>query len=154
MRCWLRAMRPLKRQVPRLRDWNEITNALDILENSILKRQVPRLRDWNADFRTSSGDRFCPWNDKYLDYEIETTCISLMREVGTLAWNDKYLDYEIETSTALMLLTVGNAYLKRQVPRLRDWNNTNTTATTETVALETTSTSITRLKLRLRIAKT
>ena len=38
-----------------------------------LKRQVPRLRDWNEGNIMSairiSGDT---WNDKYLDYEIET----------------------------------------------------------------------------------
>ena len=62
------------------------------------------------------------WNDKYLDYEIETHVLSAKRVVilrmlettstsitrlklneglfcllGQYAWNDKYLDYEIET---------------------------------------------------------
>ena len=41
----------------------------------------------------------CTWNDKILDYEIET---GMLREKGygrnSGAWNDKILDYEIETT--------------------------------------------------------
>ena len=38
------------------------------------------------------------WNDKYLDYEIETNIRNLLCETAPRpTWNDKYLDYEIET---------------------------------------------------------
>ena len=60
------------------------------------------------------------WNDKNLDYEIETSLRNL-RGAGGMTWNDKNLDYEIETENALDLL---------------DFLGT----------LETTRTSITRLK--------
>ena len=63
------------------------------------------------------------WNDKYLDYEIETWIRKDARFSGT-TWNDKYLDYEIET-----------------------FNNPQLCRFKLPVKLETTSTSITRLKL-------
>ena len=95
-------MRPdvaLKRQVPRLRDWNhllgsipsKISDPLETTSTSItrlkhvtagtpsltvidLKRQVPRLRDWNIKLSSDScNSPLFTWNDKYLDYEIETT---------------------------------------------------------------------------------
>ena len=37
------------------------------------------------------------WNDKYLDYEIETDIRVEKRAIRSVTWNDKYLDYEIET---------------------------------------------------------
>ena len=37
------------------------------------------------------------WNDKNLDYEIETLNLSHLLNICDLAWNDKNLDYEIET---------------------------------------------------------
>ena len=37
-----------------------------------LKRQEPRLRDWNIIFINRSILIFITWNDKNLDYEIET----------------------------------------------------------------------------------
>ena len=39
-----------------------------------------------------------PWNDKNLDYEIETiTWKACVVKNGLETWNDKNLDYEIET---------------------------------------------------------
>ena len=38
-----------------------------------------------------------PWNQKYLDYEIETSNNQTQME-AIQTWNQKYLDYEIETS--------------------------------------------------------
>ena len=169
--------------------------------SKVLKRQVPRLRDWNSNiYFIRNHFWFFTWNDKYLDYEIETqgwrayhltyykqletTSTSITRlkpygkiphiGVGRNSWNDKYLDYEIETSQS------GSPWesyltLKRQVPRLRDWNRStfiteqNRRPTwndkyldyeIETIKptavhaplhriLETTSTSITRLKLEI-----
>ena len=137
-----------------------------------LKRQVPRLRDWNPTTQDWSEIVSDPtWNDKYLDYEIETFTVLLWRKgdfllettstsitrlkhichevlgysyknlkrqvprlrdwnyacgldtgFNTGTWNDKYLDYEIETSIARIPSSGSPASLKRQVPRLRDWN--------------------------------
>ena len=36
------------------------------------------------------------WNQKYLDYEIETE-IDSVDSSPAFTWNQKYLDYEIET---------------------------------------------------------
>ena len=38
-----------------------------------------------------------PWNQKYLDYEIETIGVRFESPSDCSAWNQKYLDYEIET---------------------------------------------------------
>ena len=39
------------------------------------------------------------WNQKFLDYEIETEKIrQLSRKCCALCWNQKFLDYEIETN--------------------------------------------------------
>ena len=37
------------------------------------------------------------WNEKYLDYEIETLPCVVSKFNASLTWNEKYLDYEIET---------------------------------------------------------
>ena len=140
--------------------------------DSCLKRQVPRLRDWNWSRSGLSLPDASPWNDKYLDYEIETRCFALRSEV--------HLCQLETTSTSITRLkhryaemSQGHrAHLKRQAPRLRDWNHPTSQAsqtprhawndkyldyeieTLKKVAamtcndyLETTSTSITRLKL-------
>ena len=39
------------------------------------------------------------WNQKHLDYEIETSSAPVMRHNPFLPWNQKHLDYEIETTT-------------------------------------------------------
>ena len=137
----------LKRQVPRLRDWNSASRLLKVCDKSklettstsitrlkqselfierdrrciALKRQVPRLRDWNIYDSEISVIFAITWNDKYLDYEIETTTTTL-RDTYATAWNDKYLDYEIETALSWIQTMLGCLSLKRQVPRLRDWN--------------------------------
>ena len=41
-------------------------------------------------------------------------------------WNDKNLDYEIETMVIWTDSTKSFTFLKRQEPRLRDWNYTYT----------------------------
>ena len=163
----------LKRQVPRLRDWNLAIYAFHSNRCASLKRQVPRLRDWNSNTTLSidrnilSLKRQVP---RLRDWNAYSTFIFSI--VVSSAWNDKYLDYEIETrlwrfpsshniklettSTSITRLKQGRtrlriAYaprdLKRQVPRLRDWNDQETRDHLNLIRLETTSTSITRLKL-------
>ena len=60
------------------------------------------------------------WNQKFLDYEIETW--GLLRLWGRLGrgWNQKFLDYEIETH-AFCILSIGlYSLLESKVSRLRD----------------------------------
>ena len=51
------------------------------------------------------------WNEKYLDYEIETAKISGWQTRERRAWNEKYLDYEIETGTRIRY-AAGLAFLE------------------------------------------
>ena len=119
-------------------------------------------------------DLHLSWNDKYLDYEIETeskrtsgdavgsdletTSTSITRLKQALGmWTHTGICPWLETtSTSITRLkhktasqnadNLNMSILKRQVPRLRDWN-WNLVDQTHTVrVLETTSTSITRLK--------
>ena len=139
----------LKRKVSRLRDWNFNPLIFCVAPHTSLKRKVSRLRDWNAMCLKPYTHPLRTWNEKYLDYEIETDVLSTVdyvkdvirletksisitrlklhilfdtRTPASLAWNEKYLDYEIETCSAFPTSTPRN-FLKRQVPRLRDWNS-------------------------------
>ena len=40
------------------------------------------------------------WNQKFLDYEIETHQTSILRRPDQIGWNQKFLDYEIETGNS------------------------------------------------------
>ena len=99
-----------------------------------LKSKEPRLRDWNTDNRYLDIADDAAWNQKNLDYEIETTdrqqslnsersleikrtsitrlkqeypiiFLSYQRIIGT--WNQKNLDSEIETMRTLILNYIG-----------------------------------------------
>ena len=110
-----------------------------------LKSKEPRLRDWNERLGRFDGQGCCTWNQKNLDYEIETE----HREHRTLRrwpWNQKNLDYEIETINVIhvcvhpLRLEIKRtsitrlkrmlrfytrdacSVLKSKEPRLRDWN--------------------------------
>ena len=119
-----------------------------------LKRQVPRLRDWNQKITFFLDAPHLSWNDKYLDYEIETrivpySLICLLFPMST--WNDKYLDYEIETchrwiDRSERCLKHGLETTSTSITRLKPQQLDNVYRATYN--LETTSTSITRLKLR------
>ena len=74
-------------------------------------------------FDGDSTDLQSAWNEKHLDYEIETVCVSWFREASIalkwkasrlrdwnwliltfhlssiITWNEKHLDYEIETNS-------------------------------------------------------
>ena len=75
-----------------------------------LKWKASRLRDWNFDVLHPHGGLSysdIPWNEKHLDYEIETlrlksVCTSKPAEV---TWNEKHLDYEIETVGQVLSVT-------------------------------------------------
>ena len=65
---------------------------------------------WNQKFldyeiETSGGVvgwwRLGSWNQKFLDYEIETIIDYLHWTLPQLSWNQKFLDYEIETRLSI-----------------------------------------------------
>ena len=127
----------LKLRIPRLADLKPIVD---------LKRQVPRLRDWNIGMESPDKLVLSTWNDKYLDYEIETIPIKNISQGDSATWNDKYLDYEIETNSNCLWpiekCTWNDKYLDYEIETHFD-----TQGWRSCLELETTSTSITRLKL-------
>ena len=134
----------LKSKEPRLRDWNCNRANLPAISCKDLKSKEPRLRDWNV-WRSRCGCSAMPsWNQKNLDYEIETNpSVNLRMKWRT--WNQKNLDYEIETR---------HIQCKRVMPDA--WNQKNLDYEIETLhlrlavnwnsGLEIKRTSITRLK--------
>ena len=62
------------------------------------------------------------WNQKNLDYEIETGYIYNILPYIALTWNQKNLDYEIETVILTVFPAASVMRLKSKEPRLRDWN--------------------------------
>ena len=114
--------RTLKWKVSRLRDWN-ILSWCGLSPISIhLKWKVSRLRDWNFRQRLHEHPIRKPWNEKHLDYEIETMLATASSSGLSLTWNEKYLDYEIETILVHMNACSTITTLKWKVSRLRDWN--------------------------------
>ena len=60
------------------------------------------------------------WNQKFLDYEIETPTIS-PKDIVPLCWNQKFLDYEIETDILIQRIHYPDFFeLESKVSRLRD----------------------------------
>ena len=114
------SVRYLKPKEPRLRDWNDMLDNWT-LHRHVLKPKEPRLRDWNY-LRVNSTSHFlCPtWNQKNLDYEIETTDTMRQEEAeDRLKPKEPRLrDWNIEVHH----LDKGFFALKRKEPRLRDWN--------------------------------
>ena len=87
-----------------------------------LKSKEPRLRDWNPDNVIVDESSMSAWNQKNLDYEIETFFSRLCSIIGTV--------------------------LKSKEPRLRDWNTDVNQDPPFHSKLEIKRTSITRLKPR------
>ena len=114
----------LKRQEPRLRDWN-LLSRFPHLSPSLLKRQEPRLRDWNPIVKMPLEILLPAWNDKNLDYEIETLPRNWIRR-------NRFPLLET-TRTSITRLKLSSWFNSRRLPSM----------------LETTRTSITRLKLTL-----
>ena len=160
----------LKPKEPRLRDWNlcvkrvkntvftletkrtSITRLKLILSNScgssiafFLKPKEPRLRDWNPNKHLPWYAPRFTWNQKNLDYEIETRT---EREVDDVIF---YLETKRTSITRLKqdgkrLNNTAHELLKPKEPRLRDWNFTAKRKGQLLILLETKRTSITRLK--------
>ena len=71
------------------------------------------------------------WNQKNLDYEIETIII-MSNGLLSFSWNQKNLDYEIETDESGKTVSTAKSNLKSKEPRLRDWNWTKSQLPWET----------------------
>ena len=96
----------LKRQEPRLRDWNSAVMGSGSPCGCCLETtsaSITRLKPVYIGFRPIHP--LIAWNDKCLDYEIETSFPFRLLPVVMWAWNDKCLDYEIETVSYLSLLS-------------------------------------------------
>ena len=73
---------------------------------------------WTTCKSTAGG-----WNQKFLDYEIETAhgVNSLIKPIiDVQSWNQKFLDYEIETSRDRRCEIIQRFMLESKVSRLRD----------------------------------
>ena len=137
----------LKSKVSRLRDWNVDFLSVKRLFVRDLKSKVSRLRDWNGENGRGSRIKPITWNQKYLDYEIET------KQNKKGKWTGKSL--EIKSISITRLKRWRNPYqpkasvaLKSKVSRLRDWNEKKSADGRIIYRdLEIKSISITRLKL-------
>ena len=111
-----------------------------------LKQQVPRLRDWNyAVMLLELVAELLETTSTSITRLKHISRLNALIQVQT--WNNKYLDYEIETQRGFKSFYQLPSFLKQQVPRLRDWNPLIFIFRCEKIcSLETTSTSITRLK--------
>ena len=115
-----------------------------------LKSKEPRLRDWNLIAATGLTQGAIPWNQKNLDYEIETryqrrrlTLLLSLEIKRTSITRLKPLKREAEGIPAKVL--------KSKEPRLRDWNSDSLSLPIPHTNLEIKRTSITRLKLWVSI---
>ena len=75
----------------------------------LLKSKEPRLRDWNLlPMPPQKCGKWQTWNQKNLDYEIETTITLITASQKSpikKSWNQKNLDYEIETTMFVSIKT-------------------------------------------------
>ena len=113
----------LKSKVSRLRDWNfSMSAVVSLALPAGLKSKVSRLRDWNINNSRLGYRSPLSWNQKFLDYEIETWHAACCESLDRLGWNQKFLDYEIETMDGSSMQIKSSTPLKSKVSRLRDWN--------------------------------
>ena len=88
------------------------------MDLEIKRTSITRLKPAKIDF----GKTFrVAWNQKNLDYEIETSIPAEVRTSSLPSWNQKNLDYEIETKIEASKWRAA-LDLKSKEPRLRDWN--------------------------------
>ena len=101
---------------------HDTSSALSI-NTLFLKSKEPRLRDWNSSGSPVEHGLVWPWNQKNLDYEIETICSMLdMKQVA------RFLEIKRTSITRLkraedVIRYFDAGFLKSKEPRLRDWNN-------------------------------
>ena len=113
----------LKSKEPRLRDWNLIQYSAEWNSGrGDLKSKEPRLRDWNSEWFLMIILLMLTWNQKNLDYEIET-------DVPTMTpYKGGYLEIKRTSITRLKRAYHQDGrlfwvFLKSKEPRLRDWNH-------------------------------
>ena len=80
---------------------NLFQNSVFIMLSSLeIKRtSITRLKPYV--FSDKSSIKIVAWNQKNLDYEIETICGLAPSAPGGITWNQKNLDYEIETGSGV-----------------------------------------------------
>ena len=188
----------LKWKASRLRDWNFPVNPIRLPNQPLLKWKASRLRDWNlsaflqrdTEFDNPemksisitrlkrglnsrlSSPRNSTWNEKHLDYEIETRIpvISASRrstpEMKSISITRLKLTYALRmpagyvcpemksiSITRLKLVSISSAsvkiILKWKASRLRDWNHIRPLWGVVLPLSEMKSISITRLKPQL-----
>ena len=171
-------LKNLKSKASRLRDWNtEVADPVrcHLIQLEIKSISITRLKLHNRQF--VGVDISAAWNQKHLDYEIETnhwktrgrsytsplkSKASRLRDwnedstvlyLGTerKAWNQKHLDYEIETDLNPQVPQSPKVHLKSKASLLRDWNEyIRNCRSDDFCLLEIKSISITRLKHKLQ----
>ena len=118
-----RTCRGLKSKEPRLRDWNELEGGrvgLCLQAWNHLKSKEPRLRDWNNRRRVPSHRKNCLEIKRTSITRLKPSRAVRARS-RSYTWNQKNLDYEIETIRQDSAICT-RLNLKSKEPRLRDWN--------------------------------
>ena len=164
---WIRNLKPKE---TRLRDWNRKSVSvaysrisLETKRNSItrlkhyilnpfsggftqfLKPKETRLRDWNPLVENPLKRLLRSWNQKKLDYEIETVNL-FSRRIDLSSLKPKETRLRDWNMQILMISGKPLPLLKPKETRLRDWNWTICERKWRRCNLETKRNSITRLK--------
>ena len=139
----------MKSKASRLRDWNLLPQFLSWCQSHRLEIKsisITRLKLKMSGGAKSAGSG--TWNQKHLDYEIETLpWCPRDRLPRDAPWNQKHLDYEIETKRRIGTRQQRRcSTLKSKASRLRDWNGNTYYVEGACAVLEIKSISITRLK--------
>ena len=115
---------------------------------SVLKWKASQLWDWNIKRSCARFSGFTYWNEKHLNYEIETSeksgvidfiafilkwkasqlwdwnsCPSNRCCMSCINWNEKHLNYEIETCHERKVQGQKHRWLKWKASQLWDWNS-------------------------------
>ena len=150
----------LKSKEPRLRDWNIVKpNCYCVVRSRLEIKRTSITRLKQTDNLIGRSLNVKPWNQKNLDYEIETapgycnnrrqinsleikrTSITRLKQEfyssiargAAAAWNQKNLDYEIETGIKCFSGMNCWVFLKSKEPRLRDWNIAHATTSSKVI---------------------
>ena len=117
-------------------------------KNAPLKWKASRLRDWNSLPDLSVKVDLVELEMKSISItRLKLVCHHFIHYWRTYTWNEKHLDYEIETDRLDIGIFDNISYLKWKASRLRDWNfNWFLLTKIWFLILEMKSISITRLK--------
>ena len=111
----------LKSEVSRLRDWNGVINPPSPISCILEIRSISITRLKLGRFSTGGNEVARQLEIRSISITRLKHRISPSGNLTELTWNQKYLDYEIETKW-LARLRMWSSSLKSEVSRLRDWN--------------------------------